>query len=394
MTQLGLMVVASLIAIGALVAPPAAAESVAAATLVAQESEMSPSLPEGLEQADVEPVVVDLEQSEGPFDEAAYLAELDAAELEELENPTSDEMIVETPEETSTTPQMRGPFDPGLPPYFQEEPKEQIAHHDWRATPTIVNKNVVHNPMVGLIVGTALRYDATAQSIEIKTDYSCTGTVVTSATKSVIITAGHCIWPRNWFEVRDLRFIPAYHRNAEGHTVAPFGSWGLTKAVGMNCWIAPEPGKDRNDYCDQAFAKVAPRASDGKKLQEVVGSTGLTIGGPAERGAVGNNHPELTVQGYPKHGNAYPTIFPDEDIVHTCRGTTYAADQLDVYWKAIQMPCSALVTGGFSGAGLIEQGQSGVSVIATLKGKESWDSDPLFRLNDIQTKSLYMSINT
>jgi V8-like Glu-specific endopeptidase len=93
---------------------------------------------------------------------------------------------------------------------------------------------------------------------------SCSGNAVTSANKSTVITAGHCVklngaWHTNWV------FVPGYH---DGQ--APYGKWTASKTLATPQWGASE----EMNY-DVGAAVVAPL--DGKRLTDVVGGQGLAF---------------------------------------------------------------------------------------------------------------------
>ena len=93
---------------------------------------------------------------------------------------------------------------------------------------------------------------------------SCSGNAVTSANKSTVITAGHCVklegaWHTNWV------FVPGYH---DGQS--PYGRWSASKTLSTPQWTASE---DIN--YDVGAAVVAPL--DGKRLTDVVGGQGLAF---------------------------------------------------------------------------------------------------------------------
>ncbi|MCK8438276.1 peptidase [Streptomyces sp. D2-8] len=93
---------------------------------------------------------------------------------------------------------------------------------------------------------------------------SCSGNAVTSANKSTVITAGHCVklegaWHTNWV------FVPGYHDGQR-----PYGTWAASKTLSTPQWTASE---DIN--YDIGAAVVAPL--DGKKLTDVVGGQGLAF---------------------------------------------------------------------------------------------------------------------
>ncbi|MGW6547738.1 trypsin-like serine peptidase [Streptomyces massasporeus] len=93
---------------------------------------------------------------------------------------------------------------------------------------------------------------------------SCSGNAVTSANKSTVITAGHCVklegsWHTNWV------FVPGYHDGQR-----PYGTWTASKTLSTPQWTASE---DINH--DIGAAVVAPL--DGQKLTDVVGGQGLAF---------------------------------------------------------------------------------------------------------------------
>ncbi|MFE5187280.1 trypsin-like serine peptidase [Streptomyces sp. NPDC056628] len=93
---------------------------------------------------------------------------------------------------------------------------------------------------------------------------SCSGNAVTSANKSTVITAGHCVklegaWHTDWV------FVPGYH---DGQ--APHGRWTAAKTLSTPQWTASE---DIN--YDVGAAVVAPL--DGQRLTDVVGGQGLAF---------------------------------------------------------------------------------------------------------------------
>ncbi|NUP60837.1 MAG: peptidase [Nonomuraea sp.] len=93
---------------------------------------------------------------------------------------------------------------------------------------------------------------------------SCSGSAVTSANKSVVLTAGHCVKMGGAFHTNWV-FVPGY---ANGDR--PFGTWPATKLLTTPQWNASE---DIN--FDVAAAVVAPVG--GKSLVDVVGGQGVAF---------------------------------------------------------------------------------------------------------------------
>ncbi|MFF3344437.1 trypsin-like serine peptidase [Streptomyces sp. NPDC002779] len=112
----------------------------------------------------------------------------------------------------------------------------------------------------GAVVSTAGRVFFTYQG----RTASCSGNAVTSANKSTVITAGHCVrmggaWHTNWV------FVPGYH---DGQS--PHGRWTATRTLATPQWTASE---DIN--YDIGAAVVAPL--NGRSLTDVVGGQGLAF---------------------------------------------------------------------------------------------------------------------
>ena len=112
----------------------------------------------------------------------------------------------------------------------------------------------------GAIVKTAGRVFFTYQG----RDASCSGNAVTSANKSTVITAGHCVkldgaWHTNWV------FVPAYHNGN-----APYGTWTARTTMATTQWAAIE---DMN--YDVGAAVVNPL--NGNYLTDVVGGQGIAF---------------------------------------------------------------------------------------------------------------------
>ncbi|ARF55053.1 trypsin-like serine peptidase [Streptomyces gilvosporeus] len=146
---------------------------------------------------------------------------------------------------------------------------------------------------------------------------SCSGDAVTSANKSTVITAGHCVkldgaWHTHWV------FVPGYH---DGQ--APYGKWAAEKTLSTPQWT-----KSEDINFDVGAAVVAPL--DGKKLTDVVGGQGLAFN-----------------SGYRQRMYAFgfPAAAPyDGSRLVYCSGTTIRDPLLS---KDHGLPCN--MTGGSSG---------------------------------------------
>lgn len=267
----------------------------------------------------------------------------------------------------------------------EDTPYENLADYDW-VTPApdpVVHKGIVHPMTVGKLLMTSH-----VKGEEPNTNYMCTGTVITSKSESLIITAGHCVWPKNHEgPSTNITFIPAYHKNSNGAVQRKFGEWEISETSGASCWYS-----DANDDCDQAVLKAIPRKYDDATLQSVVGSMGITIGGSLSRGQTeaAPHLPPLTMHGYPVLDGRYPDLHPDESRVYECIGTS-APDTNQTFPSAIEMPCDEPISGGASGAAFIEHSQGGPNVIATFKGRGDDDSPLVAKANNEMTKDIYQA---
>src|SRR5829696_2096134 len=89
-------------------------------------------------------------------------------------------------------------------------------------------------------------------------DYSCSGTALATPSRSIVLTAGHCVQERGVIG-RELTFIPAYD-----HGERPFGSFPVEVAYMMPQWHRHE-----NPDFDLAALRVAPNQLGA--LTDVVG---------------------------------------------------------------------------------------------------------------------------
>lgn len=271
---------------------------------------------------------------------------------------------------------------------FPEEVQKSVSFPNWVATSpaSVTHKGIDHPSTVGKIVS---RRMVNGELVK----WSCTGTVVTSTSESLIITAGHCVWPRDSDRVVDMEFIPSYHENATGDAQKPFGIWKIKSVIAPDCWI-----DDKESACDQAFLKATPRTSDDKTLQSVVGSLGLTIGGSPVRGVpveMPKRFP-LAMDSYPFQENKYEQgNDPDKSRVYRCDVTTEAADQDLRFLGAIQAPCDQPITGGASGAAFVERQPAGRMIMATFIGRvtDTPERELIALLNNATTKTMHGQLN-
>ncbi|OLF16147.1 trypsin-like serine peptidase [Actinophytocola xanthii] len=145
---------------------------------------------------------------------------------------------------------------------------------------------------------------------------SCSGNAVTSANKSVVMTAGHCVkldgaWHTDWV------FVPAYDNGA-----TPYGTWSARATFATPQWTATE---DIN--YDVGAAVVAPLS--GQSLTDVVGAQGIAFN---------------QARGQNMYAFGWPAAAPyDGSQMVYCSGRTFNALISD----GIGMTCD--MTGGSSG---------------------------------------------
>lgn len=96
---------------------------------------------------------------------------------------------------------------------------------------------------------------------------SCSGDAVTSANRSVVMTAGHCVklegrWHTNWV------FVPAYNNGRR-----PYGTWTARATLATPQWVASE---DLNYDVGAAVVNTL----GGRQLTSVVGGQGIAFNQP------------------------------------------------------------------------------------------------------------------
>ena len=96
--------------------------------------------------------------------------------------------------------------------------------------------------------------------------YSCSGTVVNAANRSVLFTAGHCVKePGRGGWAKKLIFVPSYQRGAQ-----PFGQWTWDAIFTRSAWS--KRGNINFDY-----SAVTLRKSNGRTVEDTVGSLRLAF---------------------------------------------------------------------------------------------------------------------
>lgn len=101
-------------------------------------------------------------------------------------------------------------------------------------------------------------------------DYLCSGTAVSANNRSVVWTAGHCVFDTlGGGFVDNFVFVPGYKDDA-----APFGEWPATDLATSKKW------KRRGSFKADFGAATVDRNGQGQSLGEVVGGRGIAFGQP------------------------------------------------------------------------------------------------------------------
>jgi len=95
--------------------------------------------------------------------------------------------------------------------------------------------------------------------------YSCSGTALNTPSRSIVLTAGHCVVDNGSWG-RDLIFIPAYN-----HGERPFGTFAATSV-----FVTPQWRHSENSDFDVAALLVEP--NEFGALTDVVGGRGFETG--------------------------------------------------------------------------------------------------------------------
>ncbi len=97
------------------------------------------------------------------------------------------------------------------------------------------------------------------------TDYVCSGTVIRSFIRRLVLTAGHCVHEFGAGFATNFMFVPAYDNGSK-----PFGEWTARRLATTRQWA---DGEDLR--YDVGIAKI--RARSGERLQNVVGGRAIAL---------------------------------------------------------------------------------------------------------------------
>jgi V8-like Glu-specific endopeptidase len=172
----------------------------------------------------------------------------------------------------------------------------------------------------GRVVSTAGRVFFTFQG----RNASCSGNAVTSANRSTVITAGHCVKLEGAFHTNWV-FVPAYNNGN-----APFGTWTARATLATPQWVASE---DINHDIGAAVVNTL----NGQSLTDVVGAQGVAFN-------------QARAQNMYAFG--WPAAAPyDGTRMIYCSGRTFNA--IFLFSNGIGMTCN--MTGGSSGGPWFQQ---------------------------------------
>lgn len=166
-------------------------------------------------------------------------------------------------------------------------------------------------------------------------DYVCSGTAVNSKNRSLVWTAGHCVYD---FEAADpggfstnFIFVPGYKDG-----IAPYGEWPAKKLGTTAGW------KTEGNIRFDLGAAVVTTDATGRKLQDVVGATGI-----------GFNQPRVqTLQAF-----GYPAVMPPLEFTgereFRCTGEPFGVDRPSGTIGPATTGIECDMTAGSSGGGWV-----------------------------------------
>ncbi len=159
--------------------------------------------------------------------------------------------------------------------------------------------------------------------------YSCSGTALDTPSRSIVLTAGHCVLENHSYG-KELVFIPAFE-----HGDRPFGTFAVEVAYLMPQWRHSE-----NPDFDVAALRVAPNQFGA--LTDVVGGRGYVTGR--------SRHLHFQIYGYPAaalHG----------EELRSCLAKGLGSDSLTYHYAGPPtIPSACDMAGGSSGGAWIVGG--------------------------------------
>jgi len=166
--------------------------------------------------------------------------------------------------------------------------------------------------------------------------YSCSGTAINTPSRSIVLTAGHCV-TEGGAEARRMFFVPAYD-----HGKRPFGTFEVKSVYVMAQWRHGE-----NPGFDVAALRVEPNRLGA--LTEVVGGRGYATS-------------KSRLSAFQIFG--YPAARAGGEELRSCRAHGLGGDRLtNGFGGPPTMPVSCDMAAGASGGGWLFDGEyvSGVT---------------------------------
>ena len=166
-------------------------------------------------------------------------------------------------------------------------------------------------------------------------DYVCSGTAVNSRNRSLVWTAGHCVYdfeaPKSGGFSTNFIFVPGYKDG-----VAPYGEWPARKLGTTAGW------KTEGNIRFDLGAAVVRTDANGRRLQEVVAATGIGFNQPRAQ----------TLQAF-----GYPAVPPPLEFTgereFRCTGKPFGVDRPSGTVGPATTGIECDMTAGSSGGGWV-----------------------------------------
>ena len=194
-----------------------------------------------------------------------------------------------------------------------------------------------------------------------KQNWVCSGAVVNSKKKNMVMTAAHCLWDKRKKWARKIIFIPGYTKKGR----SPFGRYYAERVVIPKRWKR-WGGRKELPQADYGIMLVEHRHPKGKKIARKVGAFGLQWG-------VRKWRRKYRATGYPSFGRH------SGRVQRSCRNRSrlwkrYSSPRQG--WGLLRMPCRA-VTGGSSGGPWLRKGRiNGQNALVNSFKKPRWVATP------------------
>lgn len=169
-----------------------------------------------------------------------------------------------------------------------------------------------------------------------KGSYSCSGTALNTPSRSIVLTAGHCVI-ENGSKARRITFVPAYD-----HGIRPYGGFDVEAA-----YVMPQWRRSGNPAFDLAALRVKPNRLG--RLTDVVGARGYATS-------------KSRLAAFQIFG--YPAARAGGEELRSCRAHGLGFDRLTASFPGPPtMPASCDMAAGSSGGGWLFDGEyiSGVT---------------------------------